>query len=153
MGVWWGRGDRGSYETLIKADLLRFTMWRSNQELGGSEGRNTCQGMGAYPPFLRHWHAASVGPQLTRALACVLTGESPDLGKRDDWQKQAPKSPERKQRVPFHRARSVTGADWAHKAGMEDLVRSLLVQLVGGQGSGFPGCTWGANLRIPSSIP
>ena len=38
-------------------------------------------------------------------------------------------------------------------AGTEDLVRSLLVQLIGGRGLGFPGCKWGWDLRIPNSVP
>ena len=40
--------------------------------------------------------------------------------------------------------------DWAHKVRTEDLVRSLLVQLIGGYGSGFPGCKWGWDLSIPT---
>ena len=43
-------GGGRPYEALIKADLLRFTMWRPHRELGDSEGKNRCQGMGAYPP-------------------------------------------------------------------------------------------------------
>ena len=39
-------GGGGPYEALIKADHLRFTIRRPHWELSGSEGRNTCQGMG-----------------------------------------------------------------------------------------------------------
>ena len=38
-------------------------------------------------------------------------------------------------------------------AGTEDSVRSLLVQLIGGCGLGFPGCKRGWDLRIPNSVP
>ena len=38
-------------------------------------------------------------------------------------------------------------------AGTEDLLRSLLVQLIGGCGLGFPGCKWGWELNIPNSVP
>ena len=55
-------GGGGSYEALIEADPLQFTVWQPHRELGGSEGRNTCQGMGMYPLFLRYRHTAPVSP-------------------------------------------------------------------------------------------
>ena len=51
-----------TYKALIEADLLRFTVWRPHRGLGGSEGRDTCQETGAYPPILSNRHAAPVGP-------------------------------------------------------------------------------------------
>ena len=51
---WWasgeGGGDGGPYKVLIEPDLLRFTKWRPHLGLVGSEGRDTCQGTGTYPP-------------------------------------------------------------------------------------------------------
>ena len=36
-------------EEAEEADLLLFTVWRPHRGLGGSDGRDTCQGTGAYP--------------------------------------------------------------------------------------------------------
>ena len=41
-----------TYQALIEADLLRFTVWQPHRGSGGPEGRDTCKGTGAYPPFL-----------------------------------------------------------------------------------------------------
>ena len=43
-------GGGGSYEALIEADLLRFTVWRPHRGLGDSEGKDTYQGTGGEPP-------------------------------------------------------------------------------------------------------
>ena len=45
-----GGGGGGPYEALLEVDLLRFAIRRPHREFNGSEGRNTCQGMGAPPP-------------------------------------------------------------------------------------------------------
>ena len=44
-----GGGGGGTYEALIEAGLLWFTIRQPHRELSGSVERNTCQGMGAYP--------------------------------------------------------------------------------------------------------
>ena len=61
-----------------------------------------------------------------------------------------PNNRKRKDGLLSNRTRSTKGADWEHKARMEDSVRSLLVQLIDGYGSG---CKWGTGLTYPYLIP
>ena len=54
-------------------------------------------------------------------------------------------------RAPYYMANCESLARTSHvtghnSVGTEDSVRSLLVQLVGGYDSGFPGCKWGTGL-------
>ena len=46
-----GGGGERPHETLIEADPLRLTIRWPHWELSDSEGRNACQGMGAYSPI------------------------------------------------------------------------------------------------------
>ena len=79
----------------IEADLRRFAAWRSRREWGGSEGRNTRQGPGAYPPtpFLCKLPTCSArrpAQLLIGPLRAFWLENYPLWENRDDRQTQAP---------------------------------------------------------------
>ena len=57
-----GGGGGGSYEAPIKADLLRFTVWRPIGDWVAQKEGTRVREQGRTPPFLSNRHAAPVGP-------------------------------------------------------------------------------------------